>query len=48
MRFAFRVDFNHVSGLSFLRSLRFDGLIVAMAFLAAVAAEDGGLSLIHI
>ena len=41
MRFAFRVDFNHVSsGLSFLRSLRFDGLAVAVAFLTAVATED--------
>lgn len=43
MRFAFCVDFDHVSsGLSFLRSLCFDGFTVAVAFLAAVAAEDGG------
>ena len=43
VRFACCVDFDYVCrGLSFLRSLRFDGLIVAVAFLAAMAAEDGG------
>ena len=43
VRFAFCVDFDYVRrGLSFLRSLRFDCFTVAVAFLAAVAAEDGG------
>ena len=43
VRFAFCVDFDYVCrGLSFLRSLRFDCVTVAVAFLAAVAAEDGG------
>ena len=43
VRFAFCVDFDYVCrGLSSLRSLRFDCVPVAVAFLAAVAAEDGG------
>ena len=43
MCFACCVDFDYVSsGLSFLRSLRFDCFTVAVTFLAAVAAEDGG------
>ena len=43
MNVAFCVDFDDVGrGLSFLPSLCFDGFTMALTFLAAVAAEDGG------